>query len=115
MPTIVLRRRGSWRWPLIFTPSMRILPPSMGSSPLTQRRRVLLPDPLGPQITTTSARVTLRLTCFRTWFAPNHLSTRSISTKDVSAIVTADSTQSAVGSSVRHLPELGEAVSRLSV
>src|ERR1700676_4450021 len=58
---------------------MGMLPPSMGASPLMQRNSVLLPDPLGPQITTTSACVTLRVTCFRTWLEPNHLSTQSIS------------------------------------
>ena len=48
--------------------------PDVGSSrKLMQRRRVLLPDPERPKMTTTSPRVTSRSTPFRTSLSPNDL------------------------------------------
>src|SRR5439155_20433250 len=50
-------------------------PDWIGSRKLRHRRSVLFPDPLGPMITTTSPRVTARLTSFSTWSDPKCLCT----------------------------------------
>src|SRR3990172_8318784 len=47
----------------------------MGSRRLTQRISVLLPEPEGPQTTTTSPGATSSVTSFSTWSGPNHLPT----------------------------------------
>ena len=47
----------------------------MGSRRLTQRMSVLLPEPEGPQTTTTSPGATSSVTSFSTWSGPNHLLT----------------------------------------
>src|SRR5919197_290346 len=55
-------------------------PESTGSSRLTQRRRVLLPLPLGPMTTSTSPSPTLRSMPSRTTLSPKLLRTPSSST-----------------------------------
>jgi hypothetical protein len=72
------RSRGrSTPGPLTSTPSTRRRPDWIASSRFTQRIRVLLPEPLGPQTTRTSPRATVRSTSRRTCSFPNHLFTRS--------------------------------------
>src|SRR5262245_14426831 len=65
------------------TPSTVIVPPWKGSSALTHLIKVDLPDPDGPQTTTTSPLATLVVQSFRAWNAvPYHLSTWLISIID---------------------------------
>src|ERR1700754_5230719 len=54
------------------TPSTVIVPAWNGSSPLVHLISVLLPEPDGPQTTTTSPRATLAEHSFRIWVAPYH-------------------------------------------
>jgi hypothetical protein len=56
-------------------PSTLISPSWNGSSPLTHLMSVLLPDPDGPQTTTTSPLATLVLHSLSTWKSPYHLLT----------------------------------------
>src|SRR5882757_6218069 len=58
------------RWPSTTRSPLLIV-----SSPLMQRISVLLPEPLGPQTTTTSFGCTLSVTSRSTWRGPNHLLT----------------------------------------
>src|SRR5687767_6621227 len=60
------------------TPSTVIRPFWNGSSPLTHLISVLLPEPDGPQTTTTSPRDTVVEQPFSTWVCPYHLLTCSI-------------------------------------
>ena len=55
------------RFPEIDWPCTRISPFWIGSSRFTQRIRVLLPEPEGPQTTMTSPASTLRSTSVSTW------------------------------------------------
>src|SRR5262245_37076740 len=59
------------------SPSSRISPPSNGSRRSTQRKSVVLPEPLAPISDTTSAAWTSRLIPLRTFCAPKVL-TRSL-------------------------------------
>src|SRR5215218_5656002 len=68
-------------------PSRRMVPPSIGSSRLIVRHRVDLPDPDGPTTTTTSPGSTSRSTSWSTCRSPNHLLTRSISSRGESAAI----------------------------
>ena len=52
------------------SPSMRTLPPWMGSRPLMQRRKVDLPQPEGPMTTMTSPGATSTLMSLRTTLSP---------------------------------------------
>ncbi len=49
----------------MLTPSIRTSPPSNASRPLTQLRKVVLPQPDGPMIATISPRRTARSTPLR--------------------------------------------------
>ena len=56
MPTSVRQRLTSVAGSVSETPSTRMVPLSMRSSPLRVRRKVLLPEPDGPTTTSTSPR-----------------------------------------------------------
>src|SRR5215469_1794762 len=56
-------------------PSIRISPSWNGSRPFTHLIKVDLPDPDGPQTTTTSPLVTSVLQSFNTWKSPYHFET----------------------------------------
>src|SRR5712671_1803891 len=62
----ILRRRGGTRTPSsgaeTTVPPMRIVPPLGCSSPATQRKVVVLPQPEGPSSTTISPAATVKLT-----------------------------------------------------
>src|SRR3974390_2998738 len=55
------------------TPSTLTAPFWNGSSPFTHLISVDLPEPEGPQTTTTSPLLTSVLHCLRTWNSPYHL------------------------------------------
>src|SRR5262245_61872865 len=59
----------------IVSPSTTTSPDWMRSRAFTQRISVLLPDPDGPQTTTTSPLDTARVMSRSTWSFPNHLLT----------------------------------------
>src|SRR6185295_7913006 len=75
MPTSARRRERFTSGAVMLLPCTRISPFWMGSSRLTQRMRVLLPEPEGPHTTMTSPPATARFTSASTWRGPNHLST----------------------------------------
>src|SRR5262245_51833774 len=60
-------------------PSTVMTPAWKGSSPLTHLIRVDLPEPEGPQTTTTSPLSTLAVQCLSTWKVPYDLLTSRIS------------------------------------
>src|SRR5216110_2194732 len=57
-------------------PSTITSPRCTGPRPLMQRMSVLLPEPEGPQTTTTSPVAIVRSMSRRTWSLPNHLLAR---------------------------------------
>src|SRR5512143_3668842 len=67
--------RLGWCWGVAVTlsPSMAIFPADGCSRKLRQRRKVLLPDPLRPIMTTTSRGITDSETPCKTCSSPNHL------------------------------------------
>ena len=78
MPTSSRKRlsaRSPSMWPASVNtrPQISTLPLSAGSSPLQQRKKVLLPEPLGPIITTTSDGCTSRSIPCSTRCSPNDL------------------------------------------
>ena len=76
--TIPTSRRISWmlrRSSESSMPSTTIRPRSCFSSRLMQRISVDLPEPDGPQTTTTSCRSIARSTSLSAWKSPNHFST----------------------------------------
>ena len=64
----ILRSLGSLF--VISSPSSRICPPEICSSPARQRRRVLFPHPDGPSSVTKSPLLISRLIPFNTWLSP---------------------------------------------
>src|ERR1700731_2235588 len=56
-------------------PLTSISPSRKASSPLTHLIKVDLPEPEGPQTTTTSPPATSALQCLSTWNSPYHLET----------------------------------------
>src|SRR5712691_152495 len=75
MPTSVRSLTRFTPDPVTTSPWTRISPCWMGSSRFTQRIRVLLPEPEGPQTTITSPGATARFTSWSTCSSPNHLLT----------------------------------------
>src|SRR5215475_2391600 len=68
-------------------PSTEMLPCEGVSSPFMQRKNVLLPDPLGPQMTATSLGAKLLLMSRSTCSEPNHLcSSRTSMTAEALAL-----------------------------
>ena len=58
-------------WASTLKPLISIVPSSAGSRKLMVRRNVVLPEPEGPRMTTTSPFLTLMSTPLSTWFEPN--------------------------------------------
>src|SRR5512139_3884351 len=73
MPTSARTARMLVRWWSRRIPSIQISPDWTGSRAFRQRSSVLLPEPLGPMITTTSPLATSRLTSLRTCSFPKCL------------------------------------------
>src|SRR6202011_306162 len=71
---------------LTLMPSTVISPPWNGSSALTHLINVDLPEPEGPQTTTTSPLATLVVQSFSAWNCPSYLSTWLISIIKVSLV-----------------------------
>jgi hypothetical protein len=67
MPTPWRNRLRSVLGSVNSTPSMTMEPLSTGSKPLSARRNVLLPEPLGPITTRTSPLSTWLVTCWSAW------------------------------------------------
>src|SRR5271168_1226650 len=80
---------------LTLMPSRMIWPSWIGSSALTHLISVDLPEPEGPQTTTTSPLATLVVQSFSAWkFGPYHLLTWLISIMDASLNPATDSARS---------------------
>jgi hypothetical protein len=80
MPTRARSFGRSVPFAATLTPSTVIAPPSIGSSALTHLMSVDLPEPDGPQTTTTSPLAMEAVQPFSTWKpGPYHLSTLAIS------------------------------------
>jgi len=70
MPTSSRMWRISALTSVTLSPSMEIEPESRRSRRLTERRRVLFPEPEGPMMSTTSPFRTLKSTPRRAWISP---------------------------------------------
>src|SRR5882757_11225496 len=80
MPTSLRNSRRCFGSRSSLWPATSIRPASKASSPLMQRKRVLLPEPLRPMMATTSPVSTDSETPFSTSSGPNRLCTSSMTT-----------------------------------